>query len=69
MNMVPFTTFDTQEAAVAAGQVWIAANITTHLLPETQYIVLIDQDAIQHLELPEIRKIKGRAMAAARRAK
>lgn len=68
MNMVTFKEFDTQHEAVAAGRVWIAAGVATSLVPVTTHIVMIDQDAIQHLDLHEIRKIKARASAAARRA-
>jgi hypothetical protein len=67
MNMTIFATFNTSDEAIAAGRVWLKSSIHAEIKPLSA--VVIDQDAIQPLDLHEIRKIKARALAAARRAK
>jgi hypothetical protein len=69
MNMNTFATFDTIDEAVAAGRTWRQAVQGLHVDIGNKITVDIDQDAIQNIDLHELRKIKARAMAAARRAK
>jgi len=70
MNMKPFATFDTMDEAVAAGRVWLQAVQGMQVdLGSGMFTVNIDQDVIQSIDTHEMRKIKARAMAAARRVK
>jgi hypothetical protein len=69
MNMTTFATFDTIDEAVAACRTWRQAVQGLHVDIGNKITVDIDQDAIQSIPLDELRKIKARAVAAARRAK